>query len=69
MVAIFLEDVDGKPLNNQHLLPRRNWCGIRVRPDGQVPFELDVSLNIEVNHKDPEGKTKPYGIRIPTLTV
>jgi hypothetical protein len=29
MIAMFPEDVDNKPRNNKHLLPRRNWCSIR----------------------------------------
>jgi PhoD-like phosphatase len=29
MVPMFHTDVDGKPRNNKHLLPRRNWCSIR----------------------------------------
>jgi hypothetical protein len=69
MVPIFREDVDGKELKNIHLLPRRNWCSICIAEDGDTPFELDVTLNIEVNCKDPEGRTKPYGLRIPILTV
>jgi PhoD related phosphatase len=69
MVSIFHEDVDGKPLNNKHLLPRRNWCGLRIAEDGETPFELDVLLNIEIDCKNSDGKTKGYGLRIPMLTV
>jgi hypothetical protein len=29
MIPIFVQDVNGKPRNNKHLLPRRNWCSIR----------------------------------------
>jgi hypothetical protein len=29
MIAMFPEDVNDKPRNNKHLLPRRNWCSIR----------------------------------------
>ena len=29
MITMFPHDVDDKPRNNQHLLPRRNWCSIR----------------------------------------
>jgi hypothetical protein len=68
MVSLFREDVDGKALVNTHLLPRRNWCGMQI-VDGETPFELDVVLNIEVNSKDPSGTTKPYGVRIPSLTI
>lgn len=69
MVPIFHEDVDGKPLANTHLLPRRNWCGMRIAEDGETPFELDIVLNVEINCKDPSGTTKPYSIKIPILTV
>jgi hypothetical protein len=69
MVPVFPQDVDGKPLNNKHLLPRRNWCGMQVAPSGETPFELDVVLNVEVSCKDPSGRTKGYGIRVPILTV
>jgi hypothetical protein len=69
MVEVFYEDVDGTVLNNTHLLPRRNWCGLQVVEDGEVPSELDVVLHVEINCRDPEGKTKPYGIRVPTLTI
>jgi hypothetical protein len=69
MFPIFQEDVDGKPLNNKHLLPRRNWCGLHIAENGETPFELDVALNVEVNCGDPEGTTKAYGMRIPMLTI
>jgi hypothetical protein len=29
MIPIFTTGVDGKPRNNKHLLPHRNWCSIR----------------------------------------
>ncbi|QDS67905.1 hypothetical protein FKW77_008369 [Venturia effusa] len=29
MIPMFLHDVNDKPRNNRHLLPRRNWCSIR----------------------------------------
>jgi hypothetical protein len=69
MVSLFVEDVDGKTLNNKHLLPRRNWCAMRVEDGGDSPHELDVVLNVEIDCKDPEGKTKGYGVRIPVLSV
>jgi len=40
-----------------------------VDNDGESPHELDVVLNVEVNCKDPQGKTKGYGLKIPMLTV
>jgi hypothetical protein len=37
MIPIFNNDVDGKPRNNKHLLPRRNWCSIREYHPGTTP--------------------------------
>ncbi|KAF2835501.1 hypothetical protein M501DRAFT_436678 [Patellaria atrata CBS 101060] len=37
MIPIFTHDVDGKPRNNQHLLPRRNWCSLREYEPGSTP--------------------------------
>lgn len=42
---------------------------MRIAEDGDSPFELEVVLNLEIDCKDPEGRTKPYGLRIPTLTI
>jgi PhoD related phosphatase len=69
MVSIFHEDVDGTPLTNTHLLPRRNWCSIVPVEGGEHPMELSVTLNLEVDCKNPEGTTKPYVLRIPGLAV
>jgi len=69
MVPIFQEDVDGAPLSNQHLLPRRNWCSIVAADQGQLPIELLATLHVEINRKNPEGTTKPYALRIPPLSV
>lgn len=66
---MFQDDVDGKPLKNTILLPRRNWCSLKVSENGQTRFELEVVLNVEVDRKDPAGRTKGYTLRIPTLTV
>lgn len=69
MMPIFAKDVDGVPLSNTHLLPRRNWCSIVPVEGGEIPFELLVTLHIEVDCKNPEGTTKPYELRIPALHV
>jgi hypothetical protein len=69
MVPIFHEDVDGTPLTNTHLLPRRNWCSIVPVEGGENPMELSVTLNLEVDCKNPEGTTKPYVLTIPALVV
>jgi hypothetical protein len=37
MADIFTHDVDGKKRNNNHLLPRRNWCSIREFKPGSTP--------------------------------
>lgn len=37
MIPIFTHDVDGKKRNNNHLLPRRNWCSIREYKPGFTP--------------------------------
>ncbi|KAJ9669116.1 hypothetical protein H2201_000942 [Coniosporium apollinis] len=37
MIPLFTHDVDGKPRNNHHLLPRRNWCSIREYQPGSTP--------------------------------
>ncbi|KAL2139174.1 hypothetical protein VTI28DRAFT_5672 [Corynascus sepedonium] len=50
MIPIFAHGVDGKPRNNKHLLPHRNWCAIREYVPGQTPpsspdqSTYDVSL-------------------------
>ncbi|EKG22118.1 hypothetical protein MPH_00573 [Macrophomina phaseolina MS6] len=37
MIPMFTHDVEGKPRNNHHLLPRRNWCSIREYNPGTTP--------------------------------
>ncbi|KAI8626737.1 hypothetical protein F5Y19DRAFT_487954 [Xylariaceae sp. FL1651] len=37
MIPIFTHGVDGKPRNNKHLLPHRNWCSIREYAPGHTP--------------------------------
>ncbi|KAF2807028.1 uncharacterized protein BDZ99DRAFT_523573 [Mytilinidion resinicola] len=37
MIPMFSHDVDGKPRNNKHLLPRRNWCSLREYHPGTTP--------------------------------
>ena len=37
MIPIFGHGVDGKPRNNKHLLPHRNWCAIRPYVPGHTP--------------------------------
>ncbi|KAA8634643.1 hypothetical protein SMACR_02939 [Sordaria macrospora] len=37
MIPMFQQGVDGKPRNNKHLLPHRNWCSIRLYTPGSTP--------------------------------
>lgn len=37
MIPMFPHDIDGKPRNNKHLLPRRNWCSIREYIPADTP--------------------------------
>ncbi|KAM0288099.1 hypothetical protein ACHAQH_000167 [Verticillium albo-atrum] len=37
MIPMFSHGVDGKPRNNKHLLPHRNWCSIREWKPGMTP--------------------------------
>ncbi|OLN81748.1 hypothetical protein CCHL11_06945 [Colletotrichum chlorophyti] len=37
MIPLFQHGVDGKPRNNKHLLPHRNWCAIREYIPGTTP--------------------------------
>ncbi|KAL4933848.1 uncharacterized protein BDV17DRAFT_68729 [Aspergillus undulatus] len=37
MIPIFTQDVNNKPRNNKRLLPRRNWCSIRLYEPGTTP--------------------------------
>ncbi|KAF2869546.1 hypothetical protein BDV95DRAFT_547996 [Massariosphaeria phaeospora] len=37
MIPLFTHDVDGKKRNNNHLLPRRNWCSLREYKPGKTP--------------------------------
>lgn len=37
MMPLFAHGVDGKPRNNKHLLPHRNWCSIREYTPGHTP--------------------------------
>ncbi|KAF7548157.1 hypothetical protein G7Z17_g7239 [Cylindrodendrum hubeiense] len=37
MIPMFQQGVDGKPRNNKHLLPHRNWCSIREWAPGNTP--------------------------------
>ena len=66
-LPIFTEDVNGKKLNNQALLPRRNWCS--MNHDQTKDGQLIVNINVEIDQTNPEGRTKAYPYFIPKLTV
>lgn len=63
MVAMFPQDVNGKPRRNTHLLPRRNWCSIREYHTSG----LDVHVNVEKVRGNPNGATTGYSLLIPAL--
>ncbi|KAI1392772.1 uncharacterized protein F4822DRAFT_425979 [Hypoxylon trugodes] len=52
MIPIFTNGVDGKPRNNKHLLPHRNWCSIREYVPGQTPPPTPPPEEYEIT---PEG--------------
>lgn len=55
MIPMFLHDVNDKPRNNHHLLPRRNWCSIReYTPELTPPVTPD-----EVYHSQSSTKREP----------
>ncbi|KAL1311630.1 hypothetical protein AAFC00_001740 [Neodothiora populina] len=70
MIPMFEEDVDGKPRNNLHLLPRRNYCTIcEYIPGSSPPPTPDATARrpdmswdrLETNSKDrnyPPGSMK-----------
>lgn len=37
MIPLFQVGVDGRPRNNKHLLPHRNWCSIKEWKPGMTP--------------------------------
>ncbi|KAL4910586.1 hypothetical protein BDW74DRAFT_141426 [Aspergillus multicolor] len=43
MIPFFTHDVNNKPRNNKRLLPRRNWCSIRLYEPGATPPETPES--------------------------
>ena len=45
MIPMFTHDVDGKPRNNKHLLPKRNWCSITEYHPGSTPPPTPPSLS------------------------
>ncbi|KAI9142772.1 hypothetical protein BKA69DRAFT_1123823 [Paraphysoderma sedebokerense] len=58
---LFVYDVDGKPLNEKRLIPRRNWCILERR--GR---ELRMELRVEGIQKD-TASVKGYEYLVPAL--
>lgn len=48
MIPLFAHGVDGKPRNNKHLLPHRNWCSIRPYVPGTTPQSTPAQSSAEV---------------------
>ncbi|TLD24644.1 metallo-dependent phosphatase [Venturia nashicola] len=55
MIPIFLYDVNDKPRNNHHLLPRRNWCSIRE----YIPESTPPATPDEVYQSQPSIRREP----------
>ncbi|KAK4462058.1 hypothetical protein QBC42DRAFT_297141 [Cladorrhinum samala] len=49
MIPIFGHGVDGKPRNNKHLLPHRNWCAIRSYVPGHTPESTPHASSYDVS--------------------
>ncbi|KAK3498345.1 hypothetical protein B0T13DRAFT_399312 [Neurospora crassa] len=49
MIPMFQQGVDGKPRNNKHLLPHRNWCSIRLYNPGNTPDSTPGQSVIGIN--------------------
>jgi hypothetical protein len=64
MIPIFTHDVDGKPRNNKHLLPRRNWCSITEYLPGGTPPPTPPSLSPSASE---ESLTPDEAISRPSL--
>ncbi len=63
MIPMFTHDVDHKKRNNKHLLPRRNWCSIRMYLPGSTPPPSPLStlsvMSDEEDERDFEGQPGP----------
>ncbi|KOS21367.1 Uncharacterized protein ESCO_005152 [Escovopsis weberi] len=68
MIPIFRSGIDGKPRSNENLLPRRNWCSIRLWQPGSTPLPSpSVSEQradmVQSNRRDSQGHYDPNIIR------
>lgn len=64
---MFTHDVDGKPRNNKHLLPKRNWCSITEYTPGLTPPPTPPSLSPTPSQTSLSGKSP--GILQRTLSL
>jgi len=53
MIAMFPEDVNNKPRNNNHLLPRRNWCSIREYLPAATPPHTPLTVETPPEQRPP----------------
>ncbi|KAL4973700.1 hypothetical protein BDW66DRAFT_99892 [Aspergillus desertorum] len=58
MIPIFTHDVNNKPRNNKRLLPRRNWCSIRLYEPGTTPPETPES-----EFPVPQNESRPNALQ------
>ncbi|PNP80026.1 hypothetical protein FNYG_06736 [Fusarium nygamai] len=58
MIPLFQQGVDGKPRNNKHLLPHRNWCAIREWQPGTTPPPTPPGSS---DGRSPSPPPKPHG--------
>ncbi|KAK4170296.1 hypothetical protein QBC43DRAFT_249591 [Cladorrhinum sp. PSN259] len=56
MIPIFGHGVDGKPRNNKHLLPHRNWCTIRSYVPGHTPDQTPSQSTYDVASPGAPGR-------------
>lgn len=69
MIPIFMHGVDGKPRNNKHLLPHRNWCAIRLyQPGDTPPSSRPPSMYDKSPLGSPPGSTRGPGSIVRRLT-
>ena len=53
MIPLFTHDVNGKPMNNKRLLPRRNWCSIREYYPGSTPPATPTDAGSFISEEEP----------------
>ncbi|KAF2088170.1 hypothetical protein K490DRAFT_40142 [Saccharata proteae CBS 121410] len=62
MIPMFSHDVDGKPRNNHHLLPRRNWCSLREYNPGHTPPATPLRSRSPSPSRRPGGLTRTLSL-------